>query len=48
MDECWFCAFHVGARACGRLLPGKQKKKHLIVLETTVTIMFTFDWNDFK
>lgn len=25
-----------------------NKKKHLIVLETTVTIMFTFDWNDFK
>lgn len=44
MDECRFCAFHVGVR----LFPGKQKKKHLIVLETTVTIMFTFDWNDFK
>lgn len=47
MSERYFCAFHVGAQACDRLLPGKQKK-HLIVLETTVTIMFTFDWNDFK
>lgn len=25
-----------------------KQKKHLIVLETTITIMFTFDWNDFK
>lgn len=37
----------VRERAVGCCL-GNKKKKHLIVLETTVTIMFTFDWNDFK